>query len=378
MPFTKGYFSFHPNTFINYQLNRWYALGAVPKQELEAIAARIHSFGDYVEVFLQAAQKALSESRLQQAATYLRAAEFLIEPGDERKIPIFEHFIEVFDQAHQGQAFERKAVPYQGSYLSVLRFPNQADTLKGYFLAIGGFDSYIEDFLLIWQFLSENGYEVLAFEGPGQGTTRRKYGLTFDHDWEKPSAAILDYFDISEAIFMGISMGGYWAIRAGAFEKRIKSIIAMPPVYDWMETTHVFNHILVRLLLKIPVLLNTLVRLKMKAKLIRHAVQHTMFIIGKNKPIDAIRWMLGMNKTHLNSDLVTQHVLLIGGEKDAFQPPLLLKKQEKALVNARSITSRVFTRAEEADQHCQIGNLALVMHFILNWLDGLEATSDRH
>lgn len=62
----------------------------------------------------------------------------------------------------------------------------------------------------------------------------------------------------------------------------------------------------------------------------------------KDEPIDAVHWLLGMNKNHLNSHLIDQNVLLLTGENDAFPPPKLLKKQKEALINANSVRQRVF------------------------------------
>jgi hypothetical protein len=65
---------------------------------------------------------------------------------------------------------------------------------------------------------------------------------------------------------------------------------------------------------------------------------------------------------------VTQDVALVGGEHDAFQPPKLLARQAAALTNARSVTTRIFTAAEHADQHCQMGNLRLATAWVASWL----------
>jgi hypothetical protein len=78
-----------------------------------------------------------------------------------------------------------------------------------------------------------------------------------------------------------------------------------------------------------------------------------------------------MNRRHINSDKVTQDVLLVGGENDTFQPVKLLYKQRDALINARSVTTRIFTKAEQADMHCQMGNLNLAMSEIEGWLASL-------
>ena len=36
------------------------------------------------------------------------------------------------------------------------------------------------------------------------------------------------------------------------------------------------------------------------------------------------------------------------------------------------MTARVFTRAESAQNHCQIGNLGLALRVILAWLEEVE------
>jgi pimeloyl-ACP methyl ester carboxylesterase len=68
---------------------------------------------------------------------------------------------------------------------------------------------------------------VIAFEGSGQGVARALAGLTFDHDWEKPVNAVLDHLDIESAALIGISMGGYWALRAASRERRITKVVAL-------------------------------------------------------------------------------------------------------------------------------------------------------
>ena len=43
--------------------------------------------------------------------------------------------------------------------------------------------------------------------------------------------------------------------------------------------------------------------------------------------------------------------------------------QIRMLKNARSITARLFTRSESAQNHCQVGNYGLALRTIVNWLD---------
>ena len=365
--FPQGYLPFHRDNYLNYQLNRWYSLGYTRREDLQRAGESIRSYEDYVDVFLRLTEEARAEGRGKNAAFYLRAAEFLVDPHDQRKLPLYEQFQGKFFRAFSDEGWRRHRVPYQNGYLTIMEIPARKDPL-GVILACGGFDSLIEEFYGIWQALADHGWRVIAFEGPGQGGALRTHGLTFDHDWEKPTRSVLDFFKLQQAALLGISMGGYWALRAAAFEKRISRVIAFPPVYDWLEMTSFPVRRLVRQLMKRPELMNSLVKFKMTSRKLNFIIKQALFISGKNRPVEAVAWMLGMNQDHLHSRLVNQDVLLLGGENDAFQPPILLQKQRQALTKARSIHSRIFTRAQQADQHCQMGNLGLAVQVMVEWL----------
>lgn len=366
-----GYHTFHKEKFFNYQLNRLHALGFARRADIERAAKLIKTREDYVRVFKELAGEAKVEGRLKNAAFYLRAAEFFCEHHSPEKNKIYREFSDTFYQAFEDENIGRHQVPYSGSFLPAmeLQLAGDSDESKGTVLLFGGFDSLIEEFFVIWRYFAAAGYRVIAFEGPGQGGALQLYGHPFDHDWEKPVAAVLDYFEISQAAMIGISMGGYWAIRAAAFEPRIKQVVAWSPVYDWMEQIPSFAQALVHWLVKWESMMNSTIRLRMRLfPILDHAVRQAMYMAQKEQPLDAVHWLLGMNKHHLHSERVTQDVFLVGGQNDAFQPVKLLLKQRDALVNARSVVTRIFTKAENADMHCQMGNLNLAMSEIAAWL----------
>jgi len=41
---------------------------------------------------------------------------------------------------------------------------------------------------------------------------------------------------------------------------------------------------------------------------------------------------------------------------------------DKALTRAKSVTGRIFTRNEKAENHCQIGNIGLALKEIVDWI----------
>ena len=364
-----GYYKFNKNKFLNYQLNRWHSLGYSRKEDIQAIGLKISTFEDYINEFTVASELAKKENRLKNAASYLRASEFLISPDDPKKIDVYKKFIELFDDAFSEKGFERHKVPYNGGFLSAIKIPSKTREVKGTIIGIPGFDAFIEEFYCIWEYFADHGYDVVAFEGPGQGGSRRIYNQYFDHDYEKPTKAVLDYFDLDDVIALGVSMGGYWIMRAAAFEKRITKVIAMPPLYDWLEMTNSFNASLAKWFLKHRKLTNFFVKMKMSVAPLRHTINNALFIQNKNEYYDAVTWMMRMNKDHIHSHLIDQDVFLVAGENDAFQPIGLLEKQKEALINAKSVSERIFTKAEKADQHCQMGNLNLALEVMLEWIN---------
>jgi hypothetical protein len=40
----------------------------------------------------------------------------------------------------------------------------------------------------------------------------------------------------------------------------------------------------------------------------------------------------------------------------------------QALVNAKSVTDRIFTKEDHAQNHCQIGNIGLLLDVIVKWI----------
>ena len=67
------------------------------------------------------------------------------------------------------------------------------------------------------------------------------------------------------------------------------------------------------------------------------------------------------------SSNVRQDVLLLAGSQDHYVPLPQLWDQMHLLSNARSVTARVFSREEQAQAHCQVGNMPLAIDTICDW-----------
>lgn len=98
-------------------------------------------------------------------------------------------------------------------------------------------------------------------------------------------------------------------------------------------------------------------------------VNHLMFVTNKNVPIEAFDILVQFTEENLHSDSIEQDVLILTGRKDHMVPFKMHNLQIQALTNAKSITARVFTEDECAENHCQIGNIGLALGTMLEWIE---------
>jgi hypothetical protein len=93
-----------------------------------------------------------------------------------------------------------------------------------------------------------------------------------------------------------------------------------------------------------------------------------MHVFGVDSPAAAMRATASYRTADV-SPLVRQDVLLLAGAEDHYVPHHQIYDQASWLTNARSVTTRMFTRPENGQAHCQIGNLPLAIATIAAWID---------
>ena len=354
-------------------------MGYARFQDMQEAGKRIKTFEDWKVVMQDLAQKAESENRLINAAYYYRAAEFFLKHENPDKDILYRKFRTLFDRAYTKDKIERFKVPYANSFIPAMRvapvLKDKETKKKGTILLHGGFDSFMEEFYTMMKYMAGKGYEVIAFEGPGQGAALKKYGHYLDYRWEKPTGAVLDHFKLDNVTLIGISLGGYLSIRASAFEPRVKRVIASSVAYDHGKIPGFFERLLVKFLFKyFRDWTNNSVKEKMKdGAIISWSIGNMMYIANKKEPIEALDVMLSLNSENLHSEKVRQDVLILTGKDDHLIPYKTHDMQVEALVNARSVTARVFTEEEQGQNHCQVGNLGLALDTMLDWLDSLDS-----
>lgn len=102
-----------------------------------------------------------------------------------------------------------------------------------------GLDSTKEELHAYEEPFLARGIATLAIDGPGQGEA--EYEIPICGDYECAATAVVDWIekrsdlDRSKIGMWGVSLGGYYAPRAAAFEKRLRACIALSGPFDWAE-----------------------------------------------------------------------------------------------------------------------------------------------
>ena len=211
-------------------------------REWGALADRIRGTG---LAALSAGHRISARDALLRASNYYRTAEFYrrSDPdNDAESARLAGLSRETFAAAAEllDVPARRVAIPYEDTTLPGYLFrADDSGTARPTLVYHGGFDSTLEEsYFAIARGALERGYNVLAFDGPGQATTRRLQGLVFRPDWEKVVTPVIDYaaalpeVDERRMVLMGTSFGGYLAARAAAFEHRIAALVLNDGLFD--------------------------------------------------------------------------------------------------------------------------------------------------
>jgi len=253
-------------------------------------------------------------------------------------------------------------IPYEGTSLpALLVHPDPVPGRSGPAPAMVFFDGLdvtkeIQFFKGVPE-LAARGIAVLLVDGPGNGEAIRFRGLPLHHETERYATPVYEFLAARSDIdprrigVMAISLGGYYAPRAAAFEPRFACCFAWGAQWDY------------------------------------HAVWQRRFEAlaargnpSLSVPAHHIFWVLGVSDQaaalaklqHFRLDGVVQRIecpfLLLHGAGDE-QIPLATAQLCFDKVGSRQKTFRVFTREEGGFHHCQIDNLSIGVAAFADWLE---------
>lgn len=311
---------------------------------------------------------------------YYRTAEFLLRKGDARHLDTARQATRYFYMGLDGLGvpYQRLTVPYEGrARLNAVYFPADPSSRKPLILIVGGFDSTMEElYFFAVQEARLRGYPVLIYEGPGQGNVLREQGLTFIPEWEKPTKAVLDNFLSTHSrpasiVMLGVSMGGYLASRAAAFDSRIAGLASFGVFFNGKDVAaNGWPAAVVQLL----------DNGRYDGLLDNTAELAASLDPGLRWKLDNGEWTMGVqSSTQLFREFarytlapvagqIRQDVLLMQGTKDHLIPATQLGAFQAALTGARSITTKVYDETFGAQEHCQLGASTTWQADFFDWL----------
>ena len=379
--FSIGFHQLHPDVSMNFQMNRWFS-GVGEKamlDDMRNIAPRIANYADWKREFLALAETAAAQGHMLRAGTYYRSAEFFMQPCDPERKTARASFLAAVRSVYEMDPKNQYQVPYSEGpikgFLPAYRFTPVLS--KGTIVFFGGFDSYIEEMTAAFLYLRDQGYEVIAFEGPGQGGALNDSNLPMTPDWHKPVKAILDYFKLDHVTLCGLSIGGCLVMRAAAYELRIDRVIAYDVFTDALDVNLRQVSWLKRQMLsaflkmRASAVVNQMARRVARTSSVADwGIAQGMHVTGTSSSYEYLTEIAKYTTADV-SPLITQDVLLLAGNADHFVPVDHFHRQIRMLKNARSITARLFTEKESAGNHCQIGNYGLALTTIVNWIDAM-------
>lgn len=319
------------------------------------------------------------------ASTYYFCSEFFLHanPKDPRigrayrlSVDCYKHCAALYDPP-----IEPIEIPYEHTTLpGYLHRVDLSSHRRPTLIMHTGFDGSAEEMHVSGARAAvERGYNVVAFDGPGQYGPLHREGLVFRPDWEKVVTPVVDFalqqpgVDPDRIALMGISLGGVLAPRAAAFEKRLAALICNDGVYDYaaphLAAVPAEEREAFAALLKaehapaVDQLLNAAMKQSPTA---RWAMTHGMYATGATSPRDYFAKTLDYNLKNGIAEQISCPTLVCDAENDLF-----FKGQPQQLYDHLTCKKTMirFTGREGAGAHCQVGASRLAFARMFDWLD---------
>ncbi|MEU5698025.1 alpha/beta hydrolase family protein [Streptomyces aurantiacus] len=341
--------------------------------EWAATAARVEHIGRDA---LAAGHRVSAREALLRASNYYRTADFY-----RRENPAAD--AESARLAEASRQTFADAAALLDTPVRALRIPYEDTTLPGYLFLVddsgaprptvlyhGGYDSTLEeDYLALAAGALRRGYNVIAFDGPGQGLNVRE-GLHFRPDWEAVVIPVVDYaltvpeVDAERLVLIGTSLGGYLAARAAAFEHRLAACVLHDGVFD-------FHAAVAAIVDRAASLPGGLEALTAQNTGTRWAVRNGLWTYGLSDMEELVKATEAYTLAGV-ADRITCPTLVLDAENDQFfkgQPQRVL---EELTCQKELIT---FREDEGGGEHCHEGALSLFHQRSFDWLDTVLAAA---
>lgn len=324
------------------------------------MADRLAAFGREEEADghrLSAAQKYL------RATAYYMTAERMQSRHYAPRWTMYQTMLDAMARAIDcgGLGWERVDIPYEGASFPGLFIPGHGKGPRPCMVFCNGLDSVKEMICLSMRdAFAVRGISLLAIDHPGVGEALRLRGLPAIVDTERWAGAAVDYLETRADVardrigMMGWSLGGYYAPRAAAYEKRFKLCVAWGANHNWGELQAR--------------------RLKREGdRPVPHYWDHVLWVWGKNTVEEFMELMPQVTlEGHIAN--ITVPFLIVHGANDRQIPAEYAHQSYDQAVNSPDRSLKFFTEREGGVEHVSADNLEPVRSYVADWIaDRLEA-----
>ena len=304
-------------------------------------------------------------------ALYFLMAERALRCADPRKLDIYRDATAMFARgvALRGNAAELVEIPYamgaRGGAMPAVFVKAAGDRPAPCIIHFNGFDWLKEfNYLSMAEEYARRGIAGLFCDQPGSGGALRLHGLPAEVESERSAGACIDYLarrpdvDATRIGIMAPSLGGYYAPRAAAFEKRLACCVAWGAFYDAGE-----------------VLQLRMAQGDRYARSVPDVEDQMLWVTGTDSLEAAIAFMRRFTLKDV-AQHITCPLLVVHGGRDRQIP---VDHGQKTYDAARNSCARKLVVLQPEDggvEHCSVDNFPLVRDLAADWIaDTLDVRS---
>jgi dipeptidyl aminopeptidase/acylaminoacyl peptidase len=295
------------------------------------------------------------------AAMYLLTAERMQSRDYAPRWEAYRNGLEYFRRGVElrGESCEFVEIPYEGKAYTGLFIkapPRRNGRPAPCVVSCNGLDSMKEQIYGAGnaRAFAQRGVSTLLIDQPGTGEALRIRNLIGRYDteaWASPAVDVLQKradVDSDRIGMFGLSLGGYFAPRAAAFEKRFKLLAVLGANHNWGE-------------------LQKRRQLREGNNPVPHYWDHVMWVFGKKTVEEFMAWAPNMCLDGV-VEKITVPFLITHGEGDRQIPLEYAHQSYDQAVNSPKRELKIFTQNDFEVEHCGADNGTVARDYLADWI----------